>query len=173
LNYWDNFNATHLTAIPIFKAFDEGSARNHGPLYLMDREVVLVTANYRIGALGFLSTGTSDAVGNMGMKDQVMALQWIQRNIAKFGGDPESVTITGLSAGGFSVTSHMVSPMSRGLFHRVIVMSGSITGQAKFESDYLDLAKHLATNVNCSTSDIAAMISCMQEVNSINSSANL
>lgn len=139
----------------------------------MDRDVVLVTTNYRIGALGFLATGTAEAVGNMGLKDQVMALQWIQRNIKKFGGDPESVTITGLSAGGFSVTSHMASEMSRGLFHRVIVMSGSITTLGRFESEYLDLAKHLASNVNCSTSDIAAMISCMQEVNSINFSANL
>jgi acetylcholinesterase len=139
----------------------------------MDRNVVLVTINYRIGALGFLSTGTREAVGNMGLKDQVLALQWIERNIAKFGGDPESVTITGLSAGGFSVTSHMASEMSQGLFHRVIVMSGSITGQTRFESDYLGLAKHLAANVNCSTENISVMISCMQEVNSINFSANL
>ncbi|KAG5680864.1 hypothetical protein PVAND_010345 [Polypedilum vanderplanki] len=144
-------------------SFDQGSGRNHGPLYLMERDVVLVTINYRIGALGFLSTGTADAVGNMGLKDQVMALKWIQQNIAKFGGNPNNVTITGLSAGGFSVTSHLVSEMSRGLFHRVITVSGSITGYERFESDYLDLAKYLATKVNCSTSDITAMIACMQE----------
>lgn len=80
----------------------------------MDRNIVFVTINYRLGSLGFLSTGTIDAPGNNGLKDQVMALRWIRSNIANFGGDPNSVTIMGYSAGGLSVSLHMVSPMSRG-----------------------------------------------------------
>lgn len=63
-----------------------------GPLYLSDRDIVYVSMNYRLGALGFLSTGTVDSLGNMGMKDQVMALRWIKTNIRNFGGNPERVT---------------------------------------------------------------------------------
>lgn len=65
--------------------------------------------------LGFLSTGDSVVPGNNGLKDQVMALQWVQQNIAQFGGDPSNVTIGGLSAGGASVHLQVVSPMSKGM----------------------------------------------------------
>ena len=65
---------------------------------------------------GFLSTGDKLAPGNNGFKDQVAALKWVQRNIAAFGGDPNSVTIAGCSAGSFSVMLHMISPMSKGKF---------------------------------------------------------
>lgn len=64
---------------------------------------------------GFLSTGDALAPGNNGLKDQVAALKWVQRNIASFGGDPDNVTIAGCSAGSFSVLLHMVSPMSKGI----------------------------------------------------------
>lgn len=64
--------------------------------------------------IGFLSTGTKDAPGNNGMKDQVAVLKWVKNNIASFCGDPSLVTIFGYSAGGLSVTAHLVSPMSQG-----------------------------------------------------------
>lgn len=97
--------------------FYEGSARSveFGPQYLMERDIVLVTINYRLGALGFLSTGTKEAPGNNGLKDQVVALRWIRDHIKSFGGDPNSVTLMGYSAGGMSVTLHMVSAMSKGI----------------------------------------------------------
>lgn len=92
-----------------------GQSKNFaGPQHLMDRDIVLVTLNYRLGALGFLSTGTEESPGNNGLKDQVVALRWVRNHISKFGGDPGSVTIMGYSAGGWSVSLHMVSPMSRG-----------------------------------------------------------
>lgn len=71
-----------------------------------------------------LSTGDKHAPGNWGYLDQVAALRWVQQNIAYFGGDPGLVTIFGESAGGTSVSSHVVSPMSQGLFHRAIMESG-------------------------------------------------
>ncbi|KAF4526358.1 hypothetical protein B566_EDAN014096, partial [Ephemera danica] len=77
-----------------------GSTEVYGPEYIMDHEVVLVTINYRVGALGFLNLGTSEASGNYGLKDQVAAFRWVQKNIAKFGGNPRSVTAFGHSAGG-------------------------------------------------------------------------
>ncbi|KAJ9581582.1 hypothetical protein L9F63_023241, partial [Diploptera punctata] len=101
-----------------------GNTDMYGPDYLMAGDVVLVTLNYRLGPLGFISTGDSEIPGNNGLKDQIMALRWVQLNIAHFGGDSGNVTIFGESAGGASVHLLMLSPMSKGLFHRVIAQSG-------------------------------------------------
>ncbi|EDL11231.1 mCG141693 [Mus musculus] len=87
-------------------------------------DVVVVTIQYRLGILGFFSTGDDHARGNWGYLDQVAALRWVQQNIAHFGGNPDRVTIFGESAGGTSVSSHVVSPKSQGLFHGAIMESG-------------------------------------------------
>ncbi|GJQ76667.1 hypothetical protein Trydic_g15525 [Trypoxylus dichotomus] len=109
--------------------FVEGHGRYEmaGPEFLIPEGVVLVTINYRLGLFGFLNFENTDVgvFGNMGLKDQNMALRWVQKNIEKFGGDPNSVTIFGESVGGCSVHMHMLSPMSQGLFHRVIAQSGT------------------------------------------------
>lgn len=139
-----------------------GSAISCFPNYLMDRDLVVVTVNYRLGALGFLSVGTLDAVGNMALKDKVIALKWVQMNIEKFGGDPKRVTIAGSSAGAFSVTSLTVSPMSRGLFHGAIAFSGAITFQRKLQSSQLDLARTIAVKLGCSTSNLKMMVNCLK-----------
>lgn len=86
----------------------------------------MVSINYRLGLFGFLSIGNEKLAGNMGFLDQVMALQWVQRNIKQFGGDPARVTIMGESAGSWSVFYHMMSPRSKNLFHQVIGQSGSV-----------------------------------------------
>ncbi|XP_058466088.1 juvenile hormone esterase-like [Malaya genurostris] len=100
-----------------------------GPDRLMDtEEVILVVIQYRLGVFGFFSTGDQAATGNFGLKDQSAALRWVQRNIAQFGGDPALVTLLGQSAGGASVQMHMMSPLSKGLFSRAVVMSGSALG---------------------------------------------
>jgi len=89
---------------------------------------VVVTLNYRLGALGFLGhRRLSDAdghVGNWGLHDQVTALRWVRDNIAVFGGDPRNVTIFGESAGGFSIAALLGAPEAAGLFHRAIIESG-------------------------------------------------
>ncbi|CAH2101588.1 unnamed protein product [Euphydryas editha] len=96
-----------------------------GPDYLIDNNVVVVTFNYRLGVLGFLSLDIPEVRGNMGLKDQVQALKWIQSNIDKFGGDPHNVMIFGVSAGSASIDYHLLSPLSKGLFHKAIQLSGS------------------------------------------------
>lgn len=93
--------------------------------FLMDEDVVIVDIQYRLGIMGFLSFQDEDMPGNQGMKDQVMALRWVKKNIARFGGNPDKVTIFGESAGSASVTHHTVSPLSKGLFHRAIAESGA------------------------------------------------
>ncbi len=102
---------------------------------LARRGVVLVTLNYRLGYPGFfahpaLSREAADGgrIANYGLMDQVAALQWVQRNIRAFGGDPSRVTIFGQSAGAFSIEALMASPPARGLFHRAIMQSGYYRG---------------------------------------------
>ncbi|KAL6419960.1 hypothetical protein ACFW04_011043 [Cataglyphis niger] len=107
-------------------AFSTGSgdATIYGPDYIVRKDVVLVTLNYRLGVLGFLNLNDKVATGNQGMKDVVMALQWVQKNISKFTGDPGNVTIFGESAGGAIVHYLTLSPLSKGLFHKAISQSG-------------------------------------------------
>lgn len=148
-------------------AFHSLSAQSHnyaGPQNLMDRKIVLVTCNYRLGTLGFLSTGTKHAPGNNGLKDQVACLRWVQKNIAKFGGDPKSVTLMGHGAGAISVSLHLISPMSKGLFHKAILMDGSATAQWKVPHSQLKLAKRQAGLLNCPSNDMKKMMKCLIKV---------
>ncbi|XP_050297427.1 juvenile hormone esterase-like [Anthonomus grandis grandis] len=101
-----------------------GIFKFYGPQNFMDENVILVTFNYRLGPLGFLSTGDNIISGNAGLKDQLLALKWVQNNIENFGGDPDKVTIFGESAGGMAVGLHLVSKKSKGLFRGAICMSG-------------------------------------------------
>lgn len=142
-----------------------GQSSLFGPQYLLDKDIVLVTINYRLGSLGFLSTGDSLAPGNNGMKDQVMALRWVQRNIAAFGGNPNSVTLGGYSAGSFSIMLHMVSPMSKNLFHRAFGMSSSAMGSSYYSSiaqnGQKELAKKQAELLGCPTDSTGSMLLCL------------
>ncbi len=121
-------------------------------LYRGDRlvrngDVVVVTINYRLGALGFLghtALGDPDGyVGNWGLHDQIAALQWVRDHIAQFGGDPGNVTLFGESAGGFSVAALLGAPASAGLFHRAIVQSGGVHMHSLDEAERV--ADRLAT----------------------------
>lgn len=100
-------------------------------------------------AAGFLSLDVDGATGNMGLKDQVLALKWVQKNIEKFGGDRNKVTIFGQSAGSVCVSLHQISPASQGLFRGAIAMSGSPLNPWGFAtitsavSQGFDFAKHL------------------------------
>ncbi|XP_047004792.1 acetylcholinesterase-like [Schistocerca americana] len=108
-------------------SFRTGSPSSGAPDYFVEKGVVMVSVAYRLGALGFLSLQNDDIPGNAGLKDQVLALQWIQRNIAAFGGDPSRVVVFGESAGGSSVSHLLLSPATKGLFSGVIMESGVAT----------------------------------------------
>ncbi|CAB0036063.1 unnamed protein product, partial [Trichogramma brassicae] len=126
----DFSNATELKAVMVW-IFGGGYLTGYpnteftGPDFLLEKDVILVAMNYRLGALGFLNLDHENATGNAGLKDQTLALRWVQKNIREFRGDPERVTIFGVSAGSSSVDFHILSPMSAGLFSRSIAMSGS------------------------------------------------
>jgi para-nitrobenzyl esterase len=108
-----------------------GESDDYDPARLIEQGVVVVTLNYRLGFLGFFAHPALSAEsphrssGNYGLMDQQAALRWVQRNITKFGGDRDNVTIFGESAGGLSVHAHLASPLSAGLFDRAIVQSGA------------------------------------------------
>ncbi|KAH8313271.1 hypothetical protein KR067_003474 [Drosophila pandora] len=146
-----------------FYVFSGQSKYLAGPEHFMDRDCVLVSINYRLGSLGFLATGTKEAPGNAGLKDQVQALRWIQKHIHRFGGDPEKVTLLGYSAGSLSIGLHMLSPMSRGLFHRGICMSASPYGPPKYFTNDLQLAKRQARLLKCPQEPIKEMVKCMRQ----------
>ncbi|XP_076671985.1 uncharacterized protein LOC143371011, partial [Andrena cerasifolii] len=97
----------------------------YGPDFFVEDDVILVAMNYRLGTFGFLGMGLDGARGNQALKDQNLALQWVQKNIANFGGDPNRVTLFGQSAGSVSTMYHLLSPKSQGLFHQAIAQSGS------------------------------------------------
>ncbi len=137
LNVWRPASAVRGAKLPVMVwiyggGFVGGSASSSftSGTQFAKQGVVLVAANYRVGRFGFfafpaLSRERPDETkGNYAYMDQIAALQWVKRNIAAFGGDPNNVTIFGFSAGGVSVHSLLASPMARGLFHKAIVESG-------------------------------------------------
>ena len=97
----------------------------YGPKHFMEKDIVIVSINYRLGPLGFFSMGDSDVPGNQGLLDQNMAMTWVKKNIEYFGGNSNKITIFGESAGALSVALHLTSPMSQGLFQRAILQSGT------------------------------------------------
>ncbi|XP_063223236.1 carboxylic ester hydrolase-like [Bacillus rossius redtenbacheri] len=124
-----------------------GRSGNYDPGQLLNYGVVFVGLNYRLNVFGFLSVSDSDAPGNAGLKDQTLALRWVQKNIAKFGGDPNSVTIFGESAGGAAVHYHVLSPLSRGLFHRAISESGSALNPWAYHKNTEERAYRLISKI--------------------------
>ncbi|CAM4735066.1 unnamed protein product [Leuciscus chuanchicus] len=125
------------------------------------QDVVVVLIQYRLGLLGFLSTGDEHAPGNYGLLDQVTALQWVQENIHSFGGDPGSVTIFGESAGGFSVSTLILSPLASGLFHRAIAESGTAYWHGVVMSNPLLIAQNAAKLCNCDSSSSSKIVDCI------------
>ncbi|GFG36327.1 hypothetical protein Cfor_05946 [Coptotermes formosanus] len=144
-----------------------GSANDYPPQYLMDKNVVFVSTNYRLGVLGFLSTGDDESPGNYGLRDQTAALEWVQENIAAFGGNPNSVTIFGQSAGSMSVHYHILSRLSKGLFHRAISMSGTAFSPFVRCQDPLRMAQNQARIVNCPDSNTSTLVDCLRHTDAV------
>lgn len=150
LNIWTS-SLTATDKLPVmvwihggYFNYGGGALPNYDGAQLARRKVVVLTINYRLGVLGFLGhpalsqESEAGVSGNYGLLDQIAALQWIQENIATFGGDPDNVTLFGESAGSWSISLLLCSPLAKGLFHRAIGQSGASTGPTPF----LKQAKH-------------------------------
>jgi para-nitrobenzyl esterase len=138
----------------------QDGGRNYDGTKLAADGAVVVTINYRLGALGFLAhpaLASHGAAGNYGLMDQQAALRWVQRNIARFGGDPHNVTIAGQSAGGLSVLAQMVSPGARGLFQRAIVQSGTFALNQRPLATAEAAGETFATAVGCPDQSAACL----------------
>jgi para-nitrobenzyl esterase len=139
-----------------------GESDDYDARALVAQGVVVVTINYRLGPLGFLSHPAltaegGGASGDYGLMDQQAALQWVKTNIAGFGGDPANVTIFGESAGGLSTHSQIVSPLAAGLFHKAIVESGSYSLTPPTLAVAEGWGQAFATGAGCATQTAACL----------------
>ncbi|CAG7786053.1 unnamed protein product [Allacma fusca] len=145
-------------------AFLFGSAKEYDGEYFMDEDIVLVKFNYRVGVFGFLYNEDDSIPGNLGLKDQLQALKWIKRNIHHFGGDPSRVTIFGESAGATSVHFHMLSELSKGIFHGAIAQSGSANMPWTLNPHPRFHAKRYAAEMKCPDTPTSEMVACLSKL---------
>ncbi|GHF43134.1 para-nitrobenzyl esterase [Deinococcus metalli] len=170
LNVYTPSGVTAQSKLPVMAWIHGGSfitgsgAAYDGAVLAQKYGVVVVTMNYRLGALGWLSlpalsTEGGGQSGNYGLQDQQAALKWIQSNITAFGGDPAKVTVAGESAGGMSVCANLASPQSAGLFRGAIIQSGLCTSPGNGVTLTQAEARNTryATNLGCSATDLACL----------------
>ncbi|XP_036883595.1 neuroligin-4, X-linked isoform X1 [Sturnira hondurensis] len=127
--------------------------------------VIVITVNYRLGILGFLSTGDQAAKGNYGLLDQIQALRWIEENVGAFGGDPKRVTIFGSGAGASCVSLLTLSHYSEGLFQKAIIQSGTALSSWAVNYQPAKYTRILADKVGCNMLDTTDMVECLRNKN--------
>ncbi|XP_010894783.2 neuroligin-3a isoform X1 [Esox lucius] len=125
--------------------------------------VIVITLNYRVGVLGFLSTGDQAAKGNYGLLDQIQALRWISENIGYFGGDSNRITVFGSGIGASCVSLLTLSHHSEGLFHRAIIQSGSALSSWAVNYQPVKYTRLLAEKVGCNVLDTLDMVDCLRK----------
>lgn len=143
-----------------------GSSKEYPPNFLMEKDIVYISIQYRLGPLGFISTQTSEIPGNAGLLDIILGLQFIKAYVKFFGGNPDLVTLFGHSSGAAIVSSMIVNPrIPADLFHRAILQSGSYFSPFSFEENPLRTAEQLISYTNCpKTSNIAQMNWCLKNI---------
>ncbi|XP_049928356.1 carboxylesterase 3 isoform X1 [Epinephelus moara] len=168
LNVYTSAEATKGDKLPVMVWIHGGglsmgaaSQYDGSPLAAYEN-IVMVIIQYRLGILGFLSTGDEHARGNWGFFDQLAALRWVHENIEAFGGDPQAVTVAGESAGGISASILTLSPQAEGLFQRAIFQSGVATLGTYTTSHPLAFAKIVANLTGCDRSSTEELVQCMR-----------
>ncbi|XP_065203559.1 esterase E4-like [Planococcus citri] len=147
-------------------AFTTGACIEYTPDYIMERDVIFVTTNYRLSLLGFFGLNNDQLSGNFGLKDQSLAIRWVSKNIARFGGDPQNVTLIGQSAGSASVHLQMFSPLSKGLFQKAIMQSGSAFSRWAVANETTTKYKNkiILQKTGCDSNDTLEILKCLQSV---------
>ncbi|XP_062605522.1 acetylcholinesterase-like [Saccostrea cucullata] len=139
----------------------------NGKYLAVENDVIVVSMQYRIGSLGFFVGSSPEAPGNCGLFDQLLALDWVQRNIHYFGGSPNDVTLFGESSGAASIGLHLLSPLSRSKFQRAILQSAGPTAPwaTITRQKAMERGKTLAKALNCERDSEMEMLECMKKVN--------
>ncbi|KAL1124776.1 hypothetical protein AAG570_001397 [Ranatra chinensis] len=147
-------------------SFRVGSSHDYRPDYLLEKDIVLVVIQYRLGPLGFLSLQNEDISGNMGLLDQLLALKWVNKHIVHFCGNPKQVTIFGQSSGAGAVSLMLASPMTRDadLFHRAIIQSGSGLCDWALDDHPERHAKIIASLAKCPNSTDEEITTCLRKL---------
>ncbi|XP_063288841.1 neuroligin-3 isoform X3 [Pelobates fuscus] len=125
--------------------------------------VIVITLNYRVGVLGFLSTGDQAAKGNYGLLDQIQALRWVSENVGHFGGDAHRITVFGSGIGASCVSLLTLSHHSEGLFQRAIIQSGSALSSWAVNYQPVKYTRMLAEKVGCNVLDTVDMVDCLRQ----------
>ncbi|XP_028397962.1 cholinesterase-like [Dendronephthya gigantea] len=168
LNVWTLFPRPKNASVMVWihgGAFRFGnSGETQGPNMVAVGNVILVAINYRLTALGFLSTGDDRIKGNFGLYDQRLAIKWVKDNIASFGGNPNSITLFGESAGGVSVSAHTLSKESWKYFDKAILQSGSMIMPWAITTDaqIKDGLKWFLEKAKCNNDD--KILTCLRNV---------
>ncbi|KAL1301422.1 hypothetical protein AAFC00_005678 [Neodothiora populina] len=153
-------------------AFNRGTAKMHDSASMVgwsDEPFIVVSFNYRLGALGFLNSALTAEEGllNVGLKDQILMMEWVQDNIGAFGGDANDVTIFGLSAGAHSIGHHVANINSKKtLFHKAVIESGGITSRAVHPYDsklHETQFRELAAEVACESKSDSEILACLRD----------
>ena len=144
--------------------FGNGDMSLLGPELILQENVIFVSMNYRLNVMGFLNTGDANSPGNYGIKDMILALQWVQNNIEFFGGNRDDVTIHGISGGGVAVHALVVSPVAAGLFHKAISQSGSLFNNWGFSRNPLASVQKLVSNLQLQVSNNQDLMNQLRQV---------
>ena len=135
----------------------DASPKRYGPELWMDQNVIIVAIQYRLGPFGFLSMENEEAPGNLGLRDQALALEWIKSEAENFCGNSDKVTLFGSGSGGASALLHFLSPINAGknLFHGIISQSGSPLNHVGFQSSSSkELTLKFAKSMGCLTNKV-------------------
>ncbi|XP_072941848.1 carboxylic ester hydrolase-like [Epargyreus clarus] len=138
----------------------------YGPQLILKRNIIVSTMNYRLGPLGFLSLETEDAPGNAGLKDVLLAVEWIYSNIKRFGGDPNQITISGQSSGAVLAQHLILNRRSNGIFQKAILMSGNVLSFKFMQRNSKDNARLLGKKLGISCVDDDCLLRQLKEVES-------
>ena len=171
LNIWQPEGGSEKKAVMVwihgggFVWGTSSSAQYDGEVLASVGDVIVVSLQYRLGALGFMRLSGTKIAGNAGLMDQNLAIKWVHDNIQSFGGDKDRITLFGESTGAASVSYHLISPMSRDLFKYGILMSGSVPAEWSFvspsEATWFGYA--LAKLCGCSTSTPEGAVDCLMK----------
>jgi carboxylesterase type B len=150
-----------------FFLFGSGNTEYQTFERFVEQGVIVVTVNYRLGPLGFLCLGDPESDGNMGLRDQLMALRWVKDNIRHFGGDAMRITLFGQGSGAVSAHALLLSAGAAGLTAGVILQSGSLLQNSRYEAaagEVIESSQKVAREFGCTNRTAAAVLTCLTQV---------